>query len=77
MLSRERWHCARFYLTDGADQSSTFAVKGVHSTLDSGCGSALDQRRVMGRLNSPMITRSAELSRSISIGSNAGFTGSS
>ena len=76
MLSRERWRCAHFYLTDRAEQNSTLAVKGVHSALDSGCGSALDQRRVVSRLNSPMITRSAELSRSISIGSNAGFTGS-
>ena len=57
MLSRERWRCAHFYLTDRAEQSSTLAVKGVQSTLDFGCGSALDQRRLVSRLNSPMITK--------------------
>lgn len=77
MLSRERWHCAHFYLTDRAEQSSTLAVNGAHSTLDSGCRSALGQRRVASRMNSPMIARSAELSRSISIGVKAGFNGNS
>lgn len=77
MLSRERWPCGHFYLPDRAEQSSTLAVKDVHSTLDSGCRTALDQRRVVSRLNLPMITRSVEHSGSISIGSKAGFTGSS